>query len=87
MLSTETSPPAVNDPVKSEPIVDVKKKFEDLIETIISTIQEPEVTEAGVAAVMGKLQAYSAGINLMVDALPPDTANGRDGGTGAGAAV
>lgn len=60
---------------------------QDLIETIISTIQAPEVTEAGVAAVVGKLQAYSAGINLLVDALPPDTANGSDGGLGARAAV
>lgn len=54
---------------------------------MISTIQEPEITEAGVAAVMAKLQAYSAGINLLVDALPPDTANGGDGGPGAGSAA
>ena len=60
---------------------------QDLIETIISTIKEPEVTEAGVAAVMAKLQAYSSGVSLLVDALPPDTANGGDGGPGAGAAV
>eukprot|EP00752_Nemacystus_decipiens_P013292 g11773.t1 len=82
-----TSTPAVNDPIKSEGKVDAKKNFEDLIETVISTIQEPEITEAGIAAVMAKLQAYSTGINQLVDALPPGTANGRDGGSGAGAAV
>lgn len=60
---------------------------QDLIETVISTIQGPEITEAGVATVMAKLQAYSAGINLLVDALPPDTANGGAGGSGAAAAV
>lgn len=57
---------------------------QDLIETVISTIQEPEVTEAGVAAVMAKLHAYSAGINRLVDSLPPNTANGADGHLGLG---
>lgn len=57
---------------------------QDLIETVISTIQEPEVTEAGVAVVMAKLQAYSAGINRLVDSLPPDNANGADGHLGLG---
>ncbi|CAN0213598.1 unnamed protein product, partial [Hapterophycus canaliculatus] len=47
---------------------------QDLIETVITTIQQPEVTEAGVAAVMARLQAYSAGINRLVDALPPEAA-------------
>lgn len=60
---------------------------QDLIETVISTIKEPEVTDAGVAAVMAKLQAYSSGINLLVDALPPDAANGTGTGTDAGPAA
>lgn len=59
---------------------------QDLIETVISTIQEPEVTEAGVAAVMARLQAYSDGINRLVETLPPEAANGNDGGVGVGRA-
>lgn len=62
----------------------MRARPQDLVETVISTIQEPEITEADVAAVMAKLQAYSAGVNLLADALPPDTANGGDGGPGAG---
>lgn len=53
---------------------------------MITTIQQPEVTDAGVAAVMARLQAYSAGINRLVDALPPEAANGNDRG-GAGMAM
>lgn len=54
---------------------------------MITTIQQPEVTDAGVAAVMARLQAYSAGINRLVDALPPEAANGNDGaGAGVGLA-
>lgn len=59
---------------------------QDLIETVISTIQEPEVTEAGVAAVMARLQAYSDGINRLVETLPPEAANGNEGGVGVGRA-
>lgn len=45
----------------------------ELIETVMTTIQEPEVTDAGVAAVVSRLQAYSAGISGMVNRLPPET--------------
>ncbi|CAM9776744.1 unnamed protein product [Ectocarpus sp. 8 AP-2014] len=89
MLPTAQPAPAmdasVNTEVKVEP-TGVVKQFEDLIETVISTIQEPEVTEAGVAAVMARLQAYSDGINRLVETLPPEAANGNEGGVGVGRA-
>lgn len=46
---------------------------------VITTIQEPEVTEAGIAAVMSRLQAYSACMAGLMDSLPPGAANGNDG--------
>lgn len=51
---------------------------------MIHTIQEPEVTEAGVAAVLARLHDYSAGITGLVDSIPPEAANGNDGGRGVG---
>lgn len=36
------------------------------------------------AAVMARLQAYSAGITGLVDSLPPEAANGGNGGGGGG---
>lgn len=42
----------------------------------MTTIQAPEVTDDGVAAVVARLQAYSAGISGMVASLPPETSNG-----------
>lgn len=47
-------------------------QFQDLIETVMTTIQEPDVTDEGVAAVVSRLQAYSAGITGLVDTLPPE---------------
>lgn len=58
----------------------------------MTTIQEPEVTDAGVAAVVSRLQAYSAGITGMLSMLPPEatmttatTPNGAAAVTGGGA--
>lgn len=58
--------------------------LQDLIETVMSTIQEPEVTDEGVAAVVARLQAYSAGVTGLVDSLPPEAANGTETGGGGG---
>lgn len=52
----------------------------DLIETVITTIQEPEVTDEGVAAVVSRLQAYSAGITGLVDSLPPEMPRANSNG-------
>lgn len=52
--------------------------WQDLIETVINTIQEPEVTDVGVSAVITSLQTYNAVMNSLLEGLPPDVPNGGD---------
>ncbi|CAN0071683.1 unnamed protein product [Sphacelaria rigidula] len=53
----------------------------------MTTIQEPDVTDAGVAAVVARLQAYSAGISAMVNNLPPDATSVTPNGSMEGGGV